>query len=545
MKDEDKPGDQPDDSLSESSEPDRNVETLKAETRPREEDGRLPAAKYRSLLDLSRDGIAVLDSDGKLVEANRVLADLLGIPENEIIGTDFSSFSLNPPDWPTIRKMVDKEGIVRNLDWKVSTRGGAERECILTASTLPGPDAGELQYRIIVVDETDRMESLQALLQTDRMRALGEMAGAVAHNIRNLLQITVGGTRLALSNLESGHPAEVRAQLEQVVASLRSAGETARLLNHFASVRSDKPMRGGRIFDLSDVVDKAVEVRRAWLEADSARANAKIALRTSLKPGCMIRGVENDLLEVVVNLLWNAGDAMPGGGDIDLKTWVEAGEVFLEVSDTGVGIRKGDLPKVFQPFWTTKGILGNGLGLAGSYGIVTRHGGEISVESAVGRGTTFRLKLPLADRIFERVERPKPLHVDDLPCNILVVDDLEPLLRMLEGGLLKRGHNVFAASSGKDALGIYRTTEIDIVLCDLAMPEMSGWQVGKAVKEICRKRGRTKTPFVMVTGWGGQIDEHEEIEAAGVDRVLEKPVDIGRLAEVIQELVGASRKDEK
>ncbi len=542
MNDEDQPGEQRVDASTASQGPHRGTGASENQAEPGEKAGLQLEARYRSVLDLSRDGIATLTSDGAIVEANRAFADLLGIKAAEIAGMNLGRFCVNPPDWDAVRKMVESEGVLRNFEWKALTRGEAERECLLTASIIPGPDANELWYQMIVSDETDRRKSLQMLLQSDRVKALGEMAGAVAHNLRNLLQIIVSGTRLALANLESGHPEEVKAQLEQVVSSLRSAGETARLLNHFASVRGDKPLRRGRIFDLNDVVGKAVEMRQAWLEANAGRTKDKIAISTSLKPGCMVRGVENDLLEVVVNLLWNAVDAIPRGGEIALRTWSEAGQVFLEVSDTGVGIRKQDLSKVFQPFWTTKGLLGTGLGLASSYGIVSHHGGKISVKSVEGRGTTFRLELPLAERIFERAKRPKQLDVADLTCNILVVDDLEPLLRMLEGGLLKRGHRVFAASSGQEALEIFQTKEIDIVLCDLAMPEMNGWEVGKAVKKICEERGTDKTPFVLVTGWGGQREEREEMDAGGVDGVLEKPVDIGKLTEVIQELVGPRRK---
>lgn len=542
MNDEDKPGEHRGDMSTTSLGGDRSAEEPEEEAKPGEEARLHLEARYRSVLNLSRDGIATLSSDGTMVEANRAFVDLLGIRADEIAGMNLGRFCVNRPDWDVIRKMVESEGVVRNFQWKALTRGEVERECLLTASKVPGPDTGELWYQVIVSDETDRRKSLQMMLQADRLQALGEMAGSVAHNLRNLLQIIVSGTRLALANLESGHPGEVKAQLEQVVGSLRSAGETARLLNHFASIRGDKPLRRGRIFDLNEVVGKAVDVRQAWLEANPVRTKDKITISTSLKPGCMVRGVENDLLEVVVNLLWNAVDAMPRGGEIALRTWAEAGRVFLEVSDTGVGIKQRDLPKVFQPFWTTKGLLGTGLGLAGSYGIVSHHKGEISVKSVEGRGTTFRLELPLAERIFERAKRPKQVDVADLTCNILVVDDLEPLLRMLEGGLLKRGHRVFAASSGQEALELFRTKEIDIVLCDLAMPEMNGWDVGKAIKKICEERGTAKTPFVLVTGWGGHIDEHEELDAGGVDRVLEKPVDIGKLTEVIQELVVQRRK---
>jgi CheY-like chemotaxis protein len=177
------------------------------------------------------------------------------------------------------------------------------------------------------------------------------------------------------------------------------------------------------------------------------------------------------------------------------------------------------------------------MGLAGSYGIVQRHGGEISVASEPGNGTSFTIRLPLSVEQPEPDERPMHRPVS-FRLNILVVDDMLAVVKHLHTGLTSYGQTVHSASSGPAALDIFRETPVDVVICDLAMPEMNGWQVGEELMNICAERGMDKPVFIMLTGWGGQIAEEEKIRRSGVDRILEKPLDIDELVHVIEELIG-------
>ena len=175
------------------------------------------------------------------------------------------------------------------------------------------------------------------------------------------------------------------------------------------------------------------------------------------------------------------------------------------------------------------------MGLAVSYGIVTRHGGTISAESKEGHGSSFTVKFPVAKGL------PQPSttapHVIDLELRILAIDDMQLLLSMLKEGLTEQGQTVFTALSGREGLELFKNRPVDLVICDLGMPELNGWQVGKAIKKICKDKGVPKTPFILLTGWAGQFDEEEKMIESGVDAIVEKPVDITKLVEIIRDVV--------
>ena len=501
---------------------------------PTEQD--LSTDRYRSLFEQSPEGMVFVNKDGTIVEANQAFCDLFGFQRQGIVGKDMESFYAYSDDRNQFEQEMLDHGFIKNFEWKARTPEGVRRDFLVAGSLQRDPDGRVTGYRSIVHDVTEQKKALEALVHGDRIKALGEVAAAAAHNFRNLLQIMVGGARLALSNLESGNLLDVRTNLEQVLVNLRSAGETARLLSHFSGVRRDKTVPVGRVFDLSRTVEKAVEICVPWIEADPDRSGINISLKPLLQPGCLIKGVETEFLEVIVNLIWNAAEALRDAGIITVSTFRERTHVVLQVQDDGIGIPKEHLPKVFQPFWTTKGLEGSGLGLASSYGIVCRHGGDIAIESEESKGTKVSVKLPLPEKSPTLVN-PYQVGPTDVSYRILVVDDLEPLLRILKHGLTKRGQKVLTASSGEEALKLFEENEFDVVICDLAMPHMSGWQVGAKIIDLCLSKGIPKTPFVLLTGWGGQVDRPERIAKSGVDAVVEKPMDIPRLLDVVRELI--------
>ena len=166
---------------------------------------------------------------------------------------------------------------------------------------------------------------------------------------------------------------------------------------------------------------------------------------------------------------------------------------------------------MFEPFWSTKEVTtGIGMGLAVSHGIISRHGGSISVESEEGKCTIFTVTLPSVKQPQE-VPMPSGAKMLRAKLNILVIDDMAIIVMNLEGILTKHQQTVFSATSGEEALQIFRNNKIDMVICDLGMPGMNGWEVGKAIRANCRERGLPKTPFILLTGWGAQDLEQEKI----------------------------------
>lgn len=388
-------------------------------------------------------------------------------------------------------------------------------------------------------DITDLKKAEELAADADRLRAVGELAGGVAHNFNNLLQIVLGGAQLALNDLELGNVTQARDNLEQIVAGAKFGAETVRRLQDFAQVRKNELTGTVNVVDLSRTVDEAVEMSKPWWKVGPEKDGVTVALNRSLPQGCYVRGNESELFELAVNLIKNAAEALTDGGEIEVATQVEHGEAVLIVRDNGVGIEREHVRRVFEPFRTTKGPKGTGMGLAAGYGIVQRHGGTIGVESAPGRGTVFTVRFPFvaADPAhkFESTT-PKAQH----RLNILLVDDMPVLVKQVQEGLVRFGHNVYSAFSGFEAVEIFRDADVDVIVSDLAMPGMNGWQVGEEIMKLCAQRNVPKPAFIILTGWGGQIAEARCREGSGVDMILEKPVAVPKLMKEIERLVNSA-----
>lgn len=246
----------------------------------------------------------------------------------------------------------------------------------------------------IAEDITEKKKSEQILIQSERLKAIGELAWGVADNFNNLLQIIMGSANLLSSNLELGDLTAAKADINQILESSRSGAETVRRLQTFARSRTGRFSTEAQVFDLSELVWQAVEMSKIRWKTIPEREGISVNMVENLGRHCMVQGRQNEIFEVVVNLIGNAVEALPHGGDIRVGTVAEDGWVILTVEDNGVGIAEENLGKIFQPFFTTKGCERAGMGLAGSYGIVTRHRGEISVRSIPGEGAAFTIRLP-------------------------------------------------------------------------------------------------------------------------------------------------------
>jgi len=406
----------------------------------------------------------------------------------------------------------------------------------VVGTPLHHPD-GSISHLAMLQDITDRKKAEEAMLQTERLKAVGELATGVAHNFNNLLQIVTGRAFSVLTDIESGDLAEARKKLEQIIDSSRFGAGTVKQLQEFARVRSDQAPETDKVFDLSQTVQKAVDMSQPWWKTRPEKEGIQIALTCRLTEGCFVDAREAEIFQVMINLIKNAAEALPQGGDILITTDRIGDKVALVVADNGVSIPVENLGKVFEPFWTTKGFHSSGMGLASSLGIVKRFHGAISVESTAAEGTRFTVTLPLAQVSSASAE----LHAarDPIPgLQVLVIDDMEPVVAMLGDGLSELGLRVLTAYSGREGIELFMANSVDVVVCDLAMPEMNGWQVGEALRAWNEGLGIAKAPFILLTGWGGQVCEEKNPQESGVDIVLEKPVDLRQLFEQIQKLAG-------
>ncbi|MBI3029213.1 MAG: GAF domain-containing protein [Candidatus Rokubacteria bacterium] len=350
----------------------------------------------------------------------------------------------------------------------------------------------------------------QRVIQGERLRALGEMAAGVAHDFNNALAAIVGRVRLLL---DRPHEPELERQLRVIEKAARDAAQTVRRIQEFARMRRARPVQA---VDLTQVVDEVVDLTRSrWKDEAQARGLA-YDIRVEAAPLPPVAGDPSELREALTNLVLNALDAMSDGGQVTLKTAAETGQVSCVVADSGIGMSEEVRRRVFDPFFTTKGEKGSGLGLSVVYGIITRHGGEIEVQSREGCGSAFTIRLPVGQEIPAASDKTLPLK-PPRSAKILVIDDEPEVREVLDELLASQGHAVVACADGRSGLTALEDGRFDLVITDLAMPEVTGWQVASAVKFR-----HPETPVALLTGYGDRIDP-EEARTKGVDFLLSKP----------------------
>ncbi len=348
------------------------------------------------------------------------------------------------------------------------------------------------------------------MVRSERLRALGEMAGGVAHDFNNVLSVILGRAQLVLEDIEDP---KLKRSIEAIEQAALDAAKTVRRLQEFTRVRRDQAFDQ---VNVSHLVRSALQMAEPRFAERRQRDGVEIDVGIEVNAVGLVRGEAAELREALLNIIFNAVDSMPQGGKISIKAWREDNQVVLSIADTGVGIPDEMKSKVFDPFFTTKGPDGVGLGLSITYGIITRHGGSIEVDSTLGKGSTFYVRLPAEDGEMEQKFSPdSPASTEK--ANILLVDDDPEVSEVLELMLSQMGHRVTVVAQGAVAVALFEQGDYDLVITDLGMPDISGWEVAKAVKQ--KSPG---TPVVLITGWGVQLDSEQRNES-GVDGVIAKP----------------------
>jgi signal transduction histidine kinase/CheY-like chemotaxis protein len=367
------------------------------------------------------------------------------------------------------------------------------------------------------------------LVRTEKLRAMGEMASGVAHDFNNVLASILGRAQLLLGRVDDP---TLRQWLEVIERSAMDGARTVRRLQDFTRIRRDQPVVP---VDLNLIVQQTLEATESSWRQESRSRGIAIEVETALtRPLPDVSGDPAELREAMTNLVLNALDAMPGGGTLRLATAAAAESVEVTVSDTGSGIPEAIRDRIFDPFFTTKGPQGTGLGLSMTYGILGRHGGRITVESEEGRGTTFRLIFPAAAGEPEApaATAAPPPAPGSLRC--LVVDDEEAVAGVLGDMLDAIGHEATVVGSGEEAVKRFRAEPFDVVMTDLAMPGLTGWEVAREVKDMAPGAW-----VVLVSGFGVELSA-ENLRANGVDLVLAKPL---KLDDIMNALALVRRRE--
>lgn len=387
----------------------------------------------------------------------------------------------------------------------------------------------------------DLRQTQQTVMQQERLRALGQMASGIAHDINNAISPVALYTEMLLEQ-EAGLSKRTREYLEITQRAIGDVAHTVARMREF--YRQQEPALVLSPVNLSVLVQQISDLTRArWSDIPQQRG---VVIRLQLDLGQSlpaVAGIESEIREALINLVFNAVDAMPDGGTLTIRTKATLGQAKkwqteVEVADTGLGMDEETRRRCLEPFFTTKGERGTGLGLAMVYGVMQRHNAEIEFESEIGHGTTVRLRFPVPAA---NSSDGQPAAPDAMPprLRILSVDDDPLLIKSLRDALEADGHAVVTASGGQEGIDAFRAAEerdehFAVVITDLGMPYVDGRKVASAIKN-----DSPSTPVILLTGWGQRLVAEGDIPPH-VDRVLNKPPKLKELRAALAELAGTA-----
>jgi signal transduction histidine kinase/ActR/RegA family two-component response regulator len=386
----------------------------------------------------------------------------------------------------------------------------------------------------------DLRQSQQAILQQERLRALGEMASGIAHDINNAISPVAIYTESLLER-EPGLSERARGWLVTIQTAIEDVAETVARMREFYRPRAAEMVLSQ--VACNEAIEQVINLTRArWSDLPQQRG-VVIQLRTELAELPKIMGSEVEMRDALTNLIFNAVDAMPDGGTLTVRTRLVTGAnrgeaarfVHVEVTDTGIGMDEETRRRCLEPFYTTKGERGTGLGLAMVYGMVQRHSADLEIDSAPGKGTTVRLIFAAADPLVLPTTARAGEQAALRQLRILVIDDDPMLIKSMRDFLEQDGHRVAVADGGQKGIDTFTAalaqgTPFSIVITDLGMPYVDGRKVAASIKAAS-----ARTPVILLTGWGRRLLAENDIPAH-VDRVLSKPPKLAEVRTALAEL---------
>lgn len=493
--------------------------------------------KYRTILESIEDGYYEVDIAGNFTFFNDAMCKILKYSRNELMGMNNREYM----DKENAKKIYEtfnrvyRTGIsTKAIDWQLIRKDGTECFVETKVSLIKDEDGHRVGFRGIARDVTERKKLESQLHQAERMESLGTLAGGIAHDFNNLLMGIQGRASLMKMDTRSDDP--YFEQLKGIEDYVKSAAELTKQLLGFA--------RGGRYEVKTTNLNKLIKKQNQMF----GRTRKEIKIRGEYEQNLWSAEVDQGQIEqVLLNLYVNAWQAMPGGGELQIRTenvsidknFAESHQatpgnyVKISVTDNGVGMDEATRRRIFEPFFTTKDMgRGTGLGLASSYGIIKNHAGFVLVHSQKGIGATFEIYLPASGKkaVEDRTVRRKILKGYE---TILLVDDEDMVIEVGQQILTTLGYNVIAARGGKGAINTFKkqSGKIDLVILDMIMPDMGGGDTYDKMKAI-------NPEIKVLLSSGYSIDgQATEILERGCDGFIQKPFNIERLSKKIREIL--------
>jgi len=520
--------------------------------------------RFQRFFDQAPVGIALLGPDGRLNETNRALGTLLGQTQErrsqefagqERAGQDLAGQELIGKRLVEFLHEEDREGVLAKLGaaaagqalpgpFEIRLQGGRERTAALFVSRLDAVESAEGELILHFIDTSEQKSLEMQFAQSQKMQAVGQLAGGVAHDFNNLLTAMIGFCDLLLLRFRPGDPSF--ADIMQIKQNANRAANLVRQLLAFSRQQTLQP----RILNITDVLVELSHLLRRLIGE-----NIELKMVHGREIG-LIKVDQGQLEQVIINLAVNARDAMMGGGVLTIHTGntvnprprrsgheiMPPGDyVTIEVRDTGIGIPPENLARIFEPFFSTKEVgSGTGLGLSTVYGIVKQTGGFIFVDSALGKGSNFIIHLPRHQQA-EAAPAPRADTVETAPARdltgigtVLLVEDEDPVRLFSARALRNKGYKVLEAKSGEAALDMINSGEkIDLLVTDVVMPRMDG---PKLIREVRKVYPEMKVIFIS----GYTEDSFRKRLDSDIDiHFLPKPFSLKQLATKVKEVMVA------
>ncbi len=457
-------------------------------------------------LSFAKNAIISLEGNGRVMFASQSAHKLFGTDNNqeleEVLGRNHWLLK-------DVKEAISHGRAVEKSKKKILLeRKESEDTRILNYSVHPFELRGISGCIVQIEDITEEQKLQERLFLSQKMESLGVLAGGVAHDFNNILVVLLGYMELLKKDFKEGYIEMMEKQVE------RAADLTRQLLDFARRSPSEK-----KVLDLKPMIKEFAKfIERVF------PPNIEVSYEDDGKKSYPIEADPSKIHQVLMNLAFNAKDAMPKGGTLTFGLFMENNHVVMEVRDTGVGIPDNIKDKIFDPFFTTKGPKGTGLGLSQVYGVVKEHGGEVKVESEVGRGTSFRLIFPKSKESFRDKEKKEvaTMH-EELKGSVVVVDDNIDFLNVLKTYLEAKGFNVSTFSKGEEALSFLEKNKVHVAFVDYLLPDINGLELAEKVAE---KSPSTKV--IIMTGNPDEVIEKKDIP------VLQKPFRLKELEDVLR-----------
>lgn len=502
---------------------------------------------FRVLIDQLPDGVFILVEE-TFVYLNQSVLTLLGYGAESAVARLKLADIVHPDDLDRARDTAAKRSVGKAMGQATyrlvrSDRSLVEAEVHATDIQIRGRRG---TYGVIR-DISSRRKMEERLQRLEHTNLVSRLASGIAHDLNNTLAVILSNADVAASSRSARRDPEVVAAMQRVRVAVERGSQQVRHIHQMGAAHAD-PVERQPLW-LNPLVEDVLDLTRArWGdEADSRGVSFDVRWEPADVPPVL--GHETELRAALVALVFNALEAMPTGGTVTLETFADpSGRAGVRVRDTGEGIDPDHIPRLADAFFTTRDGKDMGFGLALVHSVVASHGGRLDVDSTPGEGAVFTLSLPSSDRppehsappprsdLLTRSSSPTVPDAPDRPKtrggrSVLLIDDQADLLQVVRDILERRGYCVDMATNGKEGLALARVSKYSVVLTDLGMPDISGWEVADQIRELS-----PTTPIVLMTGWAADI-EPERLEHSAVQALLAKPFRSEELLQLVERIL--------